>query len=397
MIVVGGGVIICAGAALAILGGPGGDFGRVELFADVLGSVVAVGCLVVNPVVAVLLGWWLLDEPLGARTVPRPASSSRSPWPSPSCRKRPDRTPTRRRGATVRPARSLTTVMRRRVLLTGGAALTGGVVLTGAAGYRWFRGGPQEINVPDVPPGDERLERKRSAARARTVDFYTAVPDGHGDGRGLPVCLVLHGGSTTAADFPRLGLARFLTQAVRAGAPPFVLAGATGDRLAWRPSAGDDPQRMVHEEIPAWCAARGFDTARIAACGWSMGGYGSLLLAETFPGFTRAVAAFSPAVTPGDAVFAGAAALRGTPVGLWCGRQDGLADDVRALARVLGPVAGSFGEGRHNFAYWSTCLPAAFSFIGSALTPPAPGPAASRPATSRPATFRPATFRPAAS
>jgi pimeloyl-ACP methyl ester carboxylesterase len=258
-------------------------------------------------------------------------------------------------------------VMRRRLLLTGGAALAGGAALSGAAGYKWFRGGPQTVVVPDVPAGDERLETRRSAARGRVVDFYTAVPDGHGDGRGLPVCLVLHGGSKTAADFPALGLARFLTQAVRAGAPPFVLAGATGDRLAWRPSPGDDPQRMVHEEIPAWCAARGFDTDRIAACGWSMGGYGSLLLAKTFPGFVRAVAAFSPAVTPGDDVFAGAAALRGTPTGLWCGKQDGLEDDVRALGREIRPVAGSYRDGRHNFAYWSTCLPDAFAFLGSAL------------------------------
>src|SRR5918998_865676 len=89
--------MICAGAALALLGGLGGEFGRADLSADVLGSVAAVGYLIVfgslvaysayewllrhaparitgtyafvNPVVAVLLGWWLLDEPLGARTL----------------------------------------------------------------------------------------------------------------------------------------------------------------------------------------------------------------------------------------------------------------------------------------------------------------------------------------
>ena len=69
--------------------------------------------------------------------------------------------------------------------------------------------------VPDAPAGDERLERRPSAARGREVDFYTAVPDGHGDGRGLPVCLVLHGGSRSRRDFPALGLGRFLTDAVR--------------------------------------------------------------------------------------------------------------------------------------------------------------------------------------
>ncbi len=89
--------MLCAGAALGVLGGLGGEFGRVELSADVLGSVLAVGYLIVcgslvaysayewllrqaparitgtyafvNPVVAVLLGWWLLDEQLQPRTV----------------------------------------------------------------------------------------------------------------------------------------------------------------------------------------------------------------------------------------------------------------------------------------------------------------------------------------
>jgi pimeloyl-ACP methyl ester carboxylesterase len=251
--------------------------------------------------------------------------------------------------------------MRRRVLLAGAAGIAA------ATGYRFSRPVSQEPVVPDAPPGDERLEKRSSAARGRTVDFYTAVPDGHGDGRGLPVCLVLHGGSKTAADFPALGLGRFLTDAVRRGAAPFVLAGATGDRLAWQPSGADDPQRMVHEEIPAWCADRGFDHRRLAAWGWSMGGQGSLRLATTFPGFVRAVAAFSPAGSPGRPELQ---RLRGVPVGLWCGKQDGLYDDVRDLADEVRPVAGSFADGRHNFGYWSRCIPEAFDFIAASLSRP---------------------------
>jgi predicted esterase len=223
--------------------------------------------------------------------------------------------------------------------------------------------------VPSVPAGDERVERRASAARGREVDFYTAVPAGHGDGRGLPVCLVLHGASKTARDFPALGLGRFLSAAVQGGAAPFVLAGAAGDRLSWRPSGADDPQRMVREEVPRWCAERGFDADRLAAWGWSMGGYGALLLAEAFPGLLRRVAAFSPAVRAGDDVFAGAPRLRGTPVGLWCGRDDGLYGDVRALQRALpaAPAAGGYGPGGHNFGYWSTVIPAAFSFLADGL------------------------------
>jgi len=255
--------------------------------------------------------------------------------------------------------------MRRRTLLAGGAAVAATAV---AAGYHSRQPGFDPV-IPAAPPGDERVEHRRSLMRGRTVDFYTAVPAGYGDGRGLPICLVLHGASATPADLPRLGLGRFLTEAVRRGAPPFVLAGADGGKLSWRPSGGDDPQRMVREEIPVWCRERGFDITRRVCWGWSMGGYGALLLAEAFPGFVRAVAAFSPAVRPQDDVFVAAPLLRGTPVGLWCGRDDGLYPDVRALAAALPepPVTGSYATGGHNFGYWSRCIPAAFDFLGPAL------------------------------
>jgi dienelactone hydrolase len=257
--------------------------------------------------------------------------------------------------------------MRRRTLITLGATAAG---IAAWAGYRG-RSTESEPVIPYAPIGDERVERRNSVARGRQVDFYTAVPAGHGSGKGLPIVIILHGASKTAADFPRLGFGAFLTDAVRRGAPPFVLAGATGDRLAWRPSGGDDPQRMVREEIPRWCAQRGFDITRIALLGWSMGGYGALLLAEAYPGWARAVAAFSPAVRPGDDVLTAANLLRGTRVGLWCGRQDPLYDDVLSLQEALPspPAAGDYRDGRHNFGYWSRCVPDGFDFLAEALRP----------------------------
>jgi hypothetical protein len=256
--------------------------------------------------------------------------------------------------------------MRRRTALAAGAVLAGGLW----AGHRQLTGGPAPV-VPGASPGDERLERRFSSARNETVDFYTAVPAGHGDGRGLPVCFVLHGMSKTPADYAALGFGRFLTGAVLRGAPPFVLAGAAGGRAGWQHRAGvlDDPQRMVHDELAGWCEGRGFDTGRLAAWGWSVGGAGSLLLAEAFPGFVRAVAAFAPAVGPGDAVFEGAALLKGTKVGLWCGRGDDLYDNVRALEKALpaGKAAGGYGDGNHNMGYWTTVIPAAFDFIAAEL------------------------------
>lgn len=263
-------------------------------------------------------------------------------------------------------------VLTRRRLLAAGAGTAAAAVVGGLTARELSR--PRTGSAPAVPDtaaGDERLIRIASGARGREVDFWTAVPEGYGDGRGLPVCLVLHGASATARDFPRFGFARFLTDAVRRGAPPFVLAGASGGRLSWRRSGDDDPQRMVREEVPTWCARRGFDTSRLAVWGWSMGGFGALLLAETYPRWLRAVAAFSPAVRPDDAVFAGAARLRGTPVGLWCGRQDNFLKDVRALARALPepPARAAWADGRHNFAYWGTVIPDAFALLGAALTP----------------------------
>ncbi|MCA1843306.1 MAG: esterase, partial [Actinobacteria bacterium] len=182
----------------------------------------------------------------------------------------------------------------RRTFLAGGVAGVlgaGGLLGAGAVwvgGRRAVDDGPGPI--PDAPPGDERVERRHSEVRGRDVDFYTAVPADHGDGRGLPVCLILHGASATAADYPRFGFGRFLTDAVRRGAAPFVLAGATGSPRGWEPVGGDDPMRMVFEELPRWCADRGFDTARQSAWGWSLGGYGVLRLAEVHAGFVRAVA-----------------------------------------------------------------------------------------------------------
>ena len=259
----------------------------------------------------------------------------------------------------------MTPVLSRRNFLAG---LGAGAAALAACG-RWRGDGESPGPVPEAAVGDERVERRRSEARGQDVDFYTAVPADHGDGSGLPVCLVLHGASATAGEYPGFGFARFLTDAVQRGAKPFVLAGASGGRLRWQPSGTDDPRAMVHDEIPAWCRQRKFDTSRFALWGWSMGGYGVLRFAEMYPGFARAVAAFSPACSRGDAVFSEAGQLKGTPVGLWCGLQDNLVNTVKALEQALPEpkAAGTYAEGRHTRRYWNRCTPSAFDFIAAQL------------------------------
>lgn len=276
-------------------------------------------------------------------------------------------------GGVLEPAANLT----RRRFIIGGLGLAG-VAAAGGAAYavlpprytRWSGTAPDPF-IPDAAEGRIRLETVRSAARGRDVGLFTAVPAGHGDGAGLPVVVVLHGSSATAADYQSFGLGRFLTAAVDAGAEPFVLAGADGGLLRWEPdpAGGDDPRQMVLEEMPEWLAERGFDADRRALWGWSMGGYGVLGVAETDPAWARAVAAFSPAIAPGDAVFGGVDALAGQPLGIWCGTNDGFYDSVQALVAALPepPEIASYGSGAHTRVYWNDQTVDAFAFLGSHL------------------------------
>ena len=267
--------------------------------------------------------------------------------------------------------------MTRRAALAGGAG--GAVVVAAAAAgvrpnrrwlkdeyHHWF--GPH-AHIPSAPEGVVRLEHVYSHARGRTVDLFTAVPHGYGKGTGLPVCLVLHGVSGRPSDYQGFGRGRFLTAVVRAGAPPFVLAGADGGVLYWEPAGSDDPRRMVIDEMPRWLHARGFDAHRPVAWGWSMGGYGVLRLGEVRPGWLRAVAAFSPDVTHSQSVVTHDAVYRTPPLGVWCGRSDPLYADVRGFVTKLPrrPRVLSYGDGAHTRAYWDSVTLPAFAFLGAAL------------------------------
>jgi len=285
-------------------------------------------------------------------------------------------------------------VGRRELLIGGGAtvALAGAGALAVAEDWvpgteslkRRFADTGPDGTIPDAPAGDVRLERHVSEARGAPVDLFTAVPEGHGTGEGLPVCLVLHGASATAADLEGFGLPRFLTAAVRDGVPPFVLVGTDGGRKMWRssgPDDPDDPQRMLIEEVPVWLAERGFDWDRRAAWGWSMGGAGALLLGEAEAGALAAVAAFSPAVPDGPDGTAATAdgrprdvwgavdRLAGTGVGLWCGTADPLLDRVQRFAAALDPAPSiaAWARGDHTRGYWDRITPAALAFVGRAL------------------------------
>ena len=268
-------------------------------------------------------------------------------------------------------------VTRRRLLL--GAAGLGGIAAVGGLGYAVAPAGLKnrlglgpDPFIPSAREGQVHLETVSSSARGKDVELFTAVPHGHGDGAGLPVVVVLHGASATASDFREFGLGRFLTQAVLDGAPPFVLAGADGGVLRWEkdPSSDDDPQQMLATEMPGWLADRGYDADRLALWGWSMGGYGSLRLAQAQPDYAMAVAAFSPAFGTGDPLFTDVEALADVPLGIWCGTDDPLHEPIKVFVEALPtpPEVASYSAGGHTRIYWNDHTLEAFDYLAAHLS-----------------------------
>ncbi|MET9401496.1 alpha/beta hydrolase-fold protein [Kitasatospora sp. NPDC002965] len=248
-------------------------------------------------------------------------------------------------------------------------------------------GRPGTPSAPAVVPSLRNEEQRSAARNGATVKMITIVPQGPTvpPAAELPVCIALHGRGATAQAWTELGLPQILVAAIAAGVPPFaVVALDGGDATYWRRTpSGDDPQRMLLDELPGWLAARGLRVPG-AAMGISMGGFGSLRYARNRGAGFGPVAALSPALfrTWSDAravgVFRDEADWRehepllhqdqphGRPIGVWCGTEDPFCDAARKL--VGDTVQARFTTGAHDAAYWRRILPDVVSFVGHALT-----------------------------
>ncbi|WP_041940917.1 MULTISPECIES: alpha/beta hydrolase-fold protein [Frankia] len=236
---------------------------------------------------------------------------------------------------------------------------------------------------PAIGPAVVTTTTFSSAARRRPVTMVTVTPAG--GGRGLPVCLVLHGrGDDARRAVGLLGLDHLLPAAIGAGVAPFALVTVDGGETYWhRRATGDDPEAMILDEIRPRLAAAGLRTVRLAALGWSMGGYGALLLARRHPDLVVAAAASSPAMwrsygasAPGAfdsaADFAahrilGTAPAPGVAYRIDCGDADPFAAVSRQAVADLRPQEHSLGPGGHTPAYWRSVAPAQLAFVGAAL------------------------------
>jgi poly(3-hydroxybutyrate) depolymerase len=263
---------------------------------------------------------------------------------------------------------------RRRLLLAGGGVVAAGVAGSAAWGTAsWPVRRALGLNpapfIPDADEGRVRLETVSSEAMGSDVSLFTAVPAGHGDGEGLPVVVVLHGSSASAAAFRDFGFGRFVTAAVERGAPPFVLAGTDDGPAGWVPAPGADPVTMLREELPGWLAERGHDARRRAAWGWSRGGYGALRLAQLDPGWAKAWALFSPAVSANDPALRDLSTLDRAPLGVWCGTNDDFYDDVRAVVDRLPtpPEITTYASGAHTRVFWNAHTLEALQWLSGKL------------------------------
>lgn len=280
---------------------------------------------------------------------------------------------------------------RRQLLLLGaGAAGTAvaGVAASGEGAALEDRLLPPHRKVPSGAPGPVVRGVLTSRARRRDVRWAVAYPPGTGPGAALPVALVLHGrGGDSAEAFGSHALHRFLAAGVRAGTPPFAMASVDGgDHTYWhRRADGDDPQAMLLDELLPLLQRRGLRTERFGVTGWSMGGYGALLLASRVPDRVSAVAVDAAALwrhagesAPGafdgpqdfarHDVLGSLDALRGVPVRVGCGRSDPFVAADRALVAALPAVESAFPPGGHDLGCWDQLRPGDVRFLGRHLT-----------------------------
>ncbi len=266
----------------------------------------------------------------------------------------------------------------RRTLLLGGVG-SATALTAGAAGWYAIPSGPRwrikerlglnpDPFVPRAPEGQVRIDQVTSSVLGRT-GLFTAVPEGHGDGAGLPVLVVLHGSSARIADYRDFGFPRFVTAAARAG-HPMVLAGTDPD------VSGAYPDSLLVDELPVWLEERGFAADRRALWGWSRGGRSALAHVTTHAARWSALALFSPAVGPGDPLTTPGAAVADLPLGLWCGLSDAFLPGTRALAAGWpgGPDRVSTTAGGHTRQYWNDQTLAMLTWVGEQWDP-APDPA----------------------
>jgi S-formylglutathione hydrolase FrmB len=302
---------------------------------------------------------------------------------------------------------SMQNVSRRTILRLGAGAAVGaaGAYALGSTFYEHSGATPPIENTaigeplpPLAPPGvPAPLEPAPAAPTYVSGSFVSAARGGittnwaiarppNQTGALRPV-IALHGKGGDARQVMDGGVEDGLAQAVQAGIAPFAVVSVDGGGSYWhKRSSGEDTSAMVLDELIPMLSAQGLDTSRVGFLGWSMGGYGALLLgARLGPARTAAICAVSPALwtssggtAPGafdgaddyaaNSVW-GLQALGSIPIRIDCGNSDPFyAATKQFIAQLPNPPAGGFSPGGHDGAFWSSQLPAEITWMAPLLT-----------------------------
>lgn len=267
-------------------------------------------------------------------------------------------------------------------------------VLRGLTGALTLAGAGVVVGCDDAPGvggarSGVRVERGTvSGAGFRDAKWALARPDGDAE---VPVCVVLHGkgGHVDQVIGGGLRADEVLADLLAGGDSPFAVAAIDGGDTYWHSRAdGSDAGALVTDHLlPLLAGDHAIATGRIGLLGWSMGGYGALLLAEQL-GRTRVagVVAESPALwfsageTPAGAfddaedyaahpVLGHQSRLRGIPVRVDCGNEDPFIAAARAYVDGFGSgVESHFGPGGHSMDYWAKQAPSQLAWLGRHLT-----------------------------
>ena len=220
-----------------------------------------------------------------------------------------------------------------------------------------------------------------SAARGGVATNW-AIARPPGQTKPLRPVIALHGKGSDSASVMAGGVEKGLAEMAEAGLPAFAVVSVDGGGSYWHKRAsGEDSGAMVLTELLPMLDGQGLDTSRVAFLGWSMGGYGALLLGGRLgPGRTSAICAVSPALwmsygatAPGafdsdadwssNTVF-GLGALGSIPIRVDCGNSDPFYDATKKfIAQLPTPPSGGFSPGGHDGGFWSQQLPAELAWM----------------------------------